>query len=47
MVQLIYLGKNEKTTNWVTLIDKDISSKDRVDNLETMLIDTDQDGVAI
>jgi OOP family OmpA-OmpF porin len=25
---------------------KIIASKDRVDNLETMLIDTDQDGVA-
>jgi OOP family OmpA-OmpF porin len=43
----IYLGKNEKHADWVTLIDKDVLAlKDRVDNLETMLIDTDQDGVA-
>jgi OOP family OmpA-OmpF porin len=43
----VYLGKNEKHADWVTLIDKDVLAlKDRVDNLETMLIDTDQDGVA-
>ncbi|WP_413999831.1 OmpA family protein [Flavobacterium sp. W1B] len=43
----VYLGKNAKHADWVTLVDKDVLSlKDRVDTLETMLIDTDQDGVA-
>ncbi|NGY36620.1 OmpA family protein [Flavobacterium sp. XN-5] len=43
----VYLGKNEKHADWVTLVDKDvIALTGRVDNLETMLIDTDQDGVA-
>lgn len=43
----VYLGKNEKHADWVTLVDKDVLAlRDRVDNLETMLIDTDQDGVA-
>jgi outer membrane protein OmpA-like peptidoglycan-associated protein len=43
----VYLGKNEKHADWVTLIDKDVLTlTDRVDNLETMLIDTDQDGIA-
>jgi outer membrane protein OmpA-like peptidoglycan-associated protein len=43
----VYLGKNAKHADWVTLVDKDvIELKDRVDTLETMLIDTDQDGVA-
>ena len=43
----VYLGKNEKHADWVTLIDKDVLAlTDRVDSLETMLIDTDQDGVA-
>jgi outer membrane protein OmpA-like peptidoglycan-associated protein len=43
----VYLGKNIKHADWVTLIDKDVLAlTDRVDNLETMLIDTDQDGVA-
>jgi OOP family OmpA-OmpF porin len=43
----IYLGKNAKHADWVTLIDKDVLAlTERVDNLETMLIDTDQDGVA-
>ena len=43
----VYLGKNEKHADWVTLIDKDVLAlTERVDNLETMLIDTDQDGVA-
>jgi outer membrane protein OmpA-like peptidoglycan-associated protein len=43
----VYLGKNGKHADWVTLVDKDvIELKDRVDTLETMLIDTDQDGVA-
>jgi OOP family OmpA-OmpF porin len=33
-----------KSTDWVTLIDKDVLAlTERVDNLETMLIDTDQD----
>jgi OOP family OmpA-OmpF porin len=36
-----------KHADWVTLIDKDVLAlTDRVDDLETMLIDTDQDGVA-
>lgn len=43
----VYLGKNAKHADWVTLVDKDVLAlKDRVDTLETMLIDTDQDGVA-
>jgi outer membrane protein OmpA-like peptidoglycan-associated protein len=43
----VYLGKNEKHADWVTLIDKDVLAlTDRVDDLETMLIDTDQDGIA-
>jgi outer membrane protein OmpA-like peptidoglycan-associated protein len=43
----VYLGKNIKHADWVTLIDKDVLAlTDRVDDLETMLIDTDQDGVA-
>lgn len=43
----VYLGKNAKHADWVTLVDKDVLElKDRVDTLETMLIDTDQDGVA-
>jgi OOP family OmpA-OmpF porin len=43
----VYLGKNDKHADWVTLIDKDVLAlTERVDNLETMLIDTDQDGVA-
>lgn len=43
----VYLGKNAKHADWVTLVDKDVLAlKDRVDSLETMLIDTDQDGVA-
>jgi outer membrane protein OmpA-like peptidoglycan-associated protein len=43
----VYLGKSEKHADWVTLIDKDVLAlTDRVDSLETMLIDTDQDGVA-
>jgi OOP family OmpA-OmpF porin len=37
-----------KSTGWVTLIDKDVLAlTERVDNLETMLIDTDQDGLQI
>jgi OOP family OmpA-OmpF porin len=36
-----------KHADWVTLIDKDVLAlTERVDDLETMLIDTDQDGVA-
>lgn len=43
----VYLGKNAKHADWVTLVNKDVLAlKDRVDSLETMLIDTDQDGVA-
>jgi len=43
----VYLGKNAKHADWVTLVDKDVLAlTERVDNLETMLIDTDQDGVA-
>jgi OOP family OmpA-OmpF porin len=42
----VYLGKM-KSADWVTLIDKDLLTlTDRVD-LETMLIDTDQDGLLI
>ncbi len=42
-----YLGQNEKHADWVTFIDKDfLTLKDRVNNLEKMLIDTDKDGVA-
>ncbi|MEZ7499268.1 OmpA family protein [Flavobacterium sp. Arc3] len=43
----VYLGKNAKHADWITLVDKDVLAlTERVDNLETMLIDTDQDGVA-
>ncbi|MFB0910211.1 MAG: OmpA family protein [Flavobacterium sp.] len=43
----VYLGKNEKHADWVIDTDNDLLTlKDRVDDLETMLIDTDQDGIA-
>ena len=43
----LYLGKNEKHADWVTLIDKDIlAQRERLDSLEKMLIDSDKDGVA-
>ncbi|OCB75387.1 OmpA family protein [Flavobacterium crassostreae] len=43
----VYLGKNAKHADWVTLVDQNtIALTDRVNALETMLIDTDQDGVA-
>ncbi|HEX8576413.1 MAG TPA: OmpA family protein [Flavobacterium sp.] len=42
----LYLGKNEKHADWVSSeSDRDDLSK-RVDDIETMLRDTDQDGVA-
>lgn len=43
----VYLGKNAKHADWVTLVDKDVMNlTNRVDSLETMLVDSDQDGVA-
>ncbi|MGO4771572.1 OmpA family protein [Flavobacterium sp. W22_SRS_FK3] len=43
----LYLGKNEKHADWVTLIDKDVlAQRERIDALEKMLIDSDKDGVA-
>jgi OOP family OmpA-OmpF porin len=42
----VYLGKNEKHADWVKDTTKITYFNRRVDNLETMLIDTDQDGVA-
>jgi outer membrane protein OmpA-like peptidoglycan-associated protein len=43
----LYLGKNEKHADWITLIDKDaLAQRERIDNLEKMLIDSDKDGVA-
>jgi hypothetical protein len=43
----VYLGKNEKHADWTTDTDKDLLTlTERVDDLETMLIDTDQDGIA-
>jgi outer membrane protein OmpA-like peptidoglycan-associated protein len=43
----VYLGKNEKHADWVTLIDKDVLAlTDRVSNIENKMLDTDNDGVA-
>ena len=43
----VYLGKNEKHADWVTVVDKDLLTlKDRVDAIETSMLDTDKDGVA-
>jgi outer membrane protein OmpA-like peptidoglycan-associated protein len=43
----VYLGKNETHADWVIDTDNDLLTlTDRVDYLETMLIDTDQDGIA-
>jgi OmpA-OmpF porin, OOP family len=43
----LYLGKNEKHADWVTLIDKDaFAQRERIDSLEKMLNDSDKDGVA-
>jgi outer membrane protein OmpA-like peptidoglycan-associated protein len=43
----VYLGKNETHADWVIDTDNDLLTlTDRVDDLETMLIDTDQDGIA-
>ena len=43
----LYLGKNEKHADWVTIIDKDVlAQRERIDSLEKMLIDSDKDGVA-
>lgn len=43
----LYLGKNEKHADWITIIDKDaLAQRERIDSLEKMLIDSDKDGVA-
>ncbi|SDW04735.1 OmpA family protein [Flavobacterium degerlachei] len=43
----VYLGKNAKHADWVTLVDKDVLAlTDRVDNIENKMLDTDNDGVA-
>jgi OOP family OmpA-OmpF porin len=43
----VYLGKNTKHADWVTLVDKDVLAlTDRVDNIENKMLDTDNDGVA-
>lgn len=43
----LYLGKKEKHADWVTLTDNEIiAQRERIDNLEKMLIDSDKDGVA-
>ena len=43
----VYLGKNQKHADWVTLVDKEVlAQRERIDSLEKMLIDSDKDGVA-
>jgi outer membrane protein OmpA-like peptidoglycan-associated protein len=43
----VYLGKNVKHADWVTLVDKDVLAlTDRVSNIENKMLDTDNDGVA-
>jgi outer membrane protein OmpA-like peptidoglycan-associated protein len=43
----VYLGKNAKHADWVTLVDKDVLAlTGRVDNIENKMLDTDNDGVA-
>jgi OOP family OmpA-OmpF porin len=43
----VYIGKNAKHADWVTIVDKNLLAlTERVNNLETMLIDSDKDGVA-
>jgi len=43
----VYLGKNAKHADWVTLIDKNVLAlTDRVSNIENKMLDTDKDGVA-
>ena len=43
----VYLGKNAKHADWVTLTDKDVVSlKDRVAAIEDKMVDADNDGVA-
>ncbi|WP_163410031.1 OmpA family protein [Flavobacterium ajazii] len=43
----VYLGKNQKHADWIILADREATDlKDRVDELEKMLIDSDKDGVA-
>lgn len=43
----VYLGKNTKHADWVTLVDKDVLAlTDRVDNIENKMLDSDNDGVA-
>ncbi|WP_269233717.1 OmpA family protein [Flavobacterium flavigenum] len=43
----LYLGKNEKHADWVTIVDNEvIVQRERIDQLEKMLNDSDKDGVA-
>ncbi|MCI9844247.1 OmpA family protein [Flavobacterium pectinovorum] len=43
----VYLGKNQKHADWVTIINNDmLVQRERIDALEKMLIDSDKDGVA-
>ena len=43
----LYLGKNEKHADWVTIVDNEvIVQRERIDQLEKMLVDSDKDGVA-
>lgn len=43
----VYLGKNAKHADWVTLTDKEVVSlKDRVAAIEDKMVDADNDGVA-
>jgi outer membrane protein OmpA-like peptidoglycan-associated protein len=43
----VYLGRNSKHADWIITENNEIAMlKSRIDNLETMLIDSDQDGVA-
>jgi outer membrane protein OmpA-like peptidoglycan-associated protein len=43
----VYLGKNAKHADWVTLVDKDVLAlTERVNNIENKMLDTDNDGVA-
>ena len=41
-----YLGKNEKHADWISADSNKYDLSKRIDNIETMLRDTDQDGVA-
>ncbi|WP_417939294.1 OmpA family protein [Flavobacterium sp. RS13.1] len=43
----LYLGKKEKHADWVTIVDNEvIVQRERIDQLEKMLTDSDKDGVA-